>query len=125
MFRLSNYWALGLLIIIPWAFYLSKKSLAELSSWRRWSTFGLRSAVILMLVLALSGFELVWKVDRLCVIYVLDVSNSVPEDQVQQALSFIEESARSMEATDEAGLIVFGKEAYVELPPQIKPILSP
>ena len=121
MFRLSNYWALGLLILIPYAFYLSKKSLAELSSWRRWSTFGLRSAVILMLVLALAGFELVWKVDRLCVIYVLDVSNSIPEDQVQLALSFIGESTHGLEETDEAGLIVFGKEAYVELPPQMNP----
>lgn len=121
MFRLSNYWALGLLALIPYAFYLSKKSLADLSAWRRWLTFGLRSATILLLVLALAGFELVWKVDKLCVLFAIDVSNSIPEDEVQRALGFIGESVKSMEETDEAGLIVFGKEAYVELPPQMKP----
>ncbi|MFC1718611.1 VWA domain-containing protein, partial [Candidatus Poribacteria bacterium] len=121
MFRLSNYWALGLLILIPYALYLSKKSLADLSAWRRWSTFGLRSATILLLVLALAGFELVWRVDKLCVMFALDVSNSIPEDEVQRALGFIKKSVESMEETDETGIIVFGKDAYVELPPQVVP----
>lgn len=120
MFRLSNYWALGLLALIPYTFYLSKKSLAQLSAWRRWSTFGLRSITILLLTLALAGFELRWEVDRLCVIFGLDVSSSIPESEIQRALDFIEKSVASMEETDETALIVFGKEAYVEAPPQIK-----
>ena len=118
MFRLSNYWALGFLILIPYALYLSKKSLADLSSWRRWSTFGLRSVVILLLVMSLAGFKLVWKIDKLCVIFALDVSNSIVESEFPRALDFVEESLESMEETDEAGLIVFGNEAYVELPPK-------
>ena len=118
MFRLSNYWALGLLVLIPYTFYLSKKSLADLSSWRRWSTFGLRSVIILLLVLSLAGFKLVWKVDKLCVIFVLDVSSSIPESEVQRALGFIESALEELGETDYAGLIVFGKEAYVEVPPK-------
>jgi len=118
MFRLSNYWALGLLVLIPYAFYLSKKSLADLSTWHRWSTFGLRSVIIVLLVLSLGGFKLVWKVDKLCVIFILDVSNSIPEDEVQRALGFIGKALEGLGETDEAGLIVFGKEAYVELPPR-------
>ena len=85
MFRLSDYWALGLLALIPYAFYLSRRSLADLSAWRRWLAFGLRSAAILLLVLALAEFELRWKVDRLCVIFALDVSSSIPEDEVKRA----------------------------------------
>jgi len=118
MFRLSNYLALCLLILIPYAFYLSKKSLADLSSWRRWSTFGLRSVIILLLILSLAGLKLVWKTDRLCVMFALDVSNSIPESEVQGALGFIGKSLEGMKEEDEAGLIVFGKEAYVEVPPK-------
>jgi len=124
MFRLSNYWALGLLIFIPYALYMSKKSLADLSAWRRWSTFGLRSIIILLLVLSLAGFKLIWKVDKLCVIFALDTSSSIPEAEIQRASGFIAQALESMEETDEAGLIVFGSEAYVELPPKMKPEIS-
>jgi len=62
-----------------------------------------------------------WEVDRLCVIFCLDVSSSIPKDEIQRALDFIEKSVASMAGTDEVALVVFGKEAYIELPPQIKP----
>jgi Mg-chelatase subunit ChlD len=123
MLRFSNYWALGLLILIPYIFYLSKKSLADLPPWRRWSAFGLRSTMILLLVLALSGFKLVWPVDRLCVIFALDASNSIPEGESTRASGFIREAMGQTRENDEAGVVVFGEEAYVELPPKIEPEL--
>jgi Mg-chelatase subunit ChlD len=123
MLRFSNYWALGLLILIPYIFYLSKKSLADLSSWRRWSAFGLRSAMILLLVLALSGFKLVWPVDRLCIMFALDASNSIPESESTRASGFIREAMEQIRENDEAGMVVFGEEAYVELPPKPEPEL--
>ena len=121
MFRLSNYWALAFLVLIPYAFYLSRKSLADLSAWRRWLTFGLRSVVIVLLVLALAGFKLVWQADKLCVIFALDTSNSVSQSEVQRSLRFIEKTLENMEENDEAGLIAFGAEAYVEEPPKVDP----
>lgn len=121
MFRLSNYWALCLLILIPYAFYMSKKSLADLSSWRRWSAFGLRAAVIILLVLALAGFKLIWKVDILCVLFALDASNSIPDVEHQRASDFIRNAMENIKDDDQAGLIVFGKEAYVEMLPTVKP----
>lgn len=54
-------------------------------------------------------------------IFGLDVSSSIPEGEIRRALGFIEKSVASMEESDEAALIVFGKEAYIELPLQIKP----
>ena len=111
MLRFSNYWALGLLILIPYIFYLSRKSLADLSSWRRWSAFGLRSIMILLLVLALSGFKLVWPVDRLCVIFALDASNSIPESESMRASGLIREAMEQIRENDEAGVGVFGEEA--------------
>ena len=121
MLRLSNYWALVFLLLIPYTFYLSRKSLADLSSWRRWSTFGLRTLLILLLILSLAGFKLVWKVDKLCVIFVLDTSNSVSKGESQRALELIQKVLGNLGENDEAALIVFGREAYVEVPPKTKP----
>jgi Mg-chelatase subunit ChlD len=118
MFRISNYWALGLLILIPYTFYITKKSLADISSWRKWSTFALRSLIIILLVLSLAGFKLVWKIDRLCVIFVLDTSSSIPESEVQRSLDFARKASESLKETDQAGLISFSKGARIEIPPK-------
>ena len=120
MFRLSNYWALILLILIPYFYYLSRKSLTDLSSYRKWSTFAIRSIIVLLFVLSLAGFKLVWRSDKICAIFALDISNSVPESEVQRSLSFINKSVESLKEDDEAGLVVFGKEAYVDTPPKVK-----
>ena len=108
MLRLSNYWALGFLLLIPYTFYLSKKSLADLSTWRRWSAFGLRSIIILLLVLSLAGFMLVWKVDNLCVIFALDTSGSIPAGEVERASGFMNRAVAGLQEDDKAGVVVFG-----------------
>jgi len=72
---------------------------------------------MLLLILSLAGIKLVWKSDELCVIFALDVSNSVSSNQVQRSLNFITQSLEGMRENDTAGLVVFGKEAFVEFPP--------
>ena len=118
MFRLSNYWALFLLLLIPYAYYLTRKSLADLSDRRKWSAFAIRSTLILLLILAIGGLQFVRRTDRLCTIFALDVSDSITESESKKALEFINSSVKDMKENDLAGLIVFGKEAYVDIPPK-------
>ncbi len=124
MFRFSNYWALILLIFIPYTYYLSRKSLADLSNFRKWSTLLLRSLIFLFLILALSGFKFAWKSNRLCVLFALDVSNSVPESEIENAINIINKTQEDMSQDDLLGLIVFAKSAYVEFPPKSKPYIT-
>lgn len=124
MFRFSNYWALILIIFIPYTYYLSRKSLADLSSWRKWSTFVLRSLVFLFLILALSGFKFAWKSNKLCILFALDVSSSIPENEIESALNFIDKTQKEMKHDDLLGLVVFAKDAYVEFPPKPRPQIS-
>lgn len=124
MFHLSNYWALIFLILIPYAYYISKKSLADLSKWRKWLVFAIRSILIIIFTLSLSGFQFVCKSDRLCTIFALDVSNSIPEDESKKALDFINKSTDAMKENDMAGLVIFGKEANVEIPPKANPKIT-
>ena len=75
------------------------------------------TAVITLIVLALAELQTVWKSDRLATIFLLDVSNSVPADQQKLALDYITEASKKRRKDDLAGMVVFGKEPRVEVPP--------
>jgi uncharacterized membrane protein len=72
--------------------------------------------LIACLVLGLSELTLQISNDRLSVLYLLDVSDSIPRDQQRVALNFIKQSVKLKPPNDLAGLIVFGDNALVELP---------
>lgn len=90
--------------------------LRSLSGPRRWLAIGLRCGILLCLAAALAGTELVKKSDRLAVFFLLDKSNSVPEALRLAAAQSIRQSAEQyMTPKDDAGIIVFGEEARIEL----------
>ena len=117
-FSTGNPWWLILIpLVLPPLIWWSYRSLAGLGPcaepWR--SCF--RAAVIALIVLALAELQTVWKSDRLATIFLLDVSNSVPADQQKLALEYITEASKKRWKDDLAGLVVFGKEPRVEVPP--------
>jgi uncharacterized membrane protein len=122
--QISNYWALCLLILIAFAFYINKKSLAELSSFRKWIAFAIRALLILIFTLSIAGLKIVWKSNKICVIFALDVSNSISEDEKQRGLSFIGKSLEKLKDDDQAGLVVFGEKADIDIPPKTVPQIN-
>lgn len=56
--------------------------------------------------------------DKLSIVYALDTSDSVGADATAKAAEFVAETVAQKPAEDEAGLITFGSNAAVELPPQ-------
>ncbi|HEX5322608.1 MAG TPA: VWA domain-containing protein, partial [Capsulimonadaceae bacterium] len=54
---------------------------------------------------------------RLATIFLLDVSQSVRSDQRADSLAFIQKALQAKKSGDQAGLIVFGKDPYIEIPP--------
>ena len=54
----------------------------------------------------------------LSVIYATDISDSISDDASGKALEYIISTVQKKPGTDKAGLIVFGKDAAVELPPK-------
>ena len=69
-------WYLLLLLLLPLIWYLGFRSLAGLGRWRRLLALFLRSAVLTAMVLALAKAQWRESTDKLCVIYVLDQSES-------------------------------------------------
>jgi uncharacterized membrane protein len=114
----GNPWFLVLIpLVVPPLVWMSYRSLAGLGSIRRALAILLRSAVIILIVLALAELRSVWRSDRLATIFLLDLSNSVPHEQQKAALDYATEASKKRWKDDLAGLVVFGKEPRVEVPP--------
>lgn len=114
--RFAFPWALLLLAVIPWTIYLGFR-IRSLSGGRKWTALALRSLILACLVMALAGAELVKKSDKLAVFFLLDHSDSVPEDLRLATAQAVRNAAQTYKTErDEAGVIVFGEEASIELP---------
>ena len=113
-------WYLLLLSLIPLVWWLGLKSLAGLGPWRRSIAIALRTAVMLLVIFAVAGIQWIWSSEKLTVIYLLDQSDSIPVAKRQLMFEYAIQSVkahRHSERQDRAGLIVFGREAAIEIPP--------
>lgn len=129
------WWLLGLLLI-PILIYLSYRKLAGLGPVRRWVALGLRSSLILFLVLALAETHARQTDRNVSVLFLWDRSLSVPGDyregndkdvRQERIFRFINQSVE-MRSTgregDRAGVVVFGRYPRLELPPAKVPALK-
>jgi uncharacterized membrane protein/Mg-chelatase subunit ChlD len=120
MLVFNSPWYLLLLLLLPAMWWFSFHSLSGLGPWRRLLALGLRTLVLLLIVAALSEMQYQRKSDRLTVIYLLDQSLSIPEVRRAAMIRYVNTSIREQregEKQDRAGVIVFGKNAEVEVPP--------
>ncbi|TAK01030.1 MAG: VWA domain-containing protein [Chloroflexota bacterium] len=90
---------------------------------RRRIALAVRTALLVALVFALAGFQLVLPVDRLATVFVVDLSDSVGNEGRENALLFLRESLEEMPDGDAAGVVAFGGDALVErLPEELRTI---
>ena len=107
--------ALLLLLTLPYLSWLGRPRTAYRRR-REWLGRGLRLLLALLLILALSGFQLVSRPDELAVVFLVDYSDSMGEAGRQAALAFVEEAVAQLGANDRAAVVVFGADALVERP---------
>ncbi len=110
--------ALVLMLIAMWSW--SFHSLSGLGSYRRVIALVLRSLVLAGLMFALADIQLLRSNDGLTVIYLLDQSASIPAEQRQSMLTYVVkevEAHRDDAHKDRASVIVFGRQANIEIPP--------
>lgn len=118
MIRFTAPLALLLLLSLPifaWAGWPAVRGSARK---REVLALRLRLAIALCLVFALAGLELpnFALSDRLSVIFLLDISDSMPLATRQEAENYIRQELEKMGPKDQAGLVVFGGEALVDRP---------
>jgi uncharacterized membrane protein/Mg-chelatase subunit ChlD len=111
-------WPLLLLALLPLAAWLSFRRPTAMGRFRRLVALGLRCLVLALLVLALADTQAVRRSDQLTVLYVLDQSLSIPPAHRRAMTDYVNEAVRRhRKGKDRAGVIVFGREAAVEIPP--------
>ena len=108
-------WALCLLVLVPWTIWLGAR-IRSLSTGRKWTAVFLRVVILICLIGAVAGTELERITDDLAVYFLLDQSDSIPEEsRMASAQAVRNVSEQFMTAKDKAGVIVFGREASIEL----------
>jgi hypothetical protein len=108
------YALLGLLAL-PYFLWLGKPR----SAWARGRAVAallLRALIVLLLVLALAGLQLVRAGDKLAVVFLIDASDSMSEASIEAAHQYVADAMSRMGPDDEAAIIVFGSDALVERP---------
>lgn len=107
-----------LLALVPAVWWAARRSLSGLGPVRRLAVLLLRGAVLLLMVLAAAEMQLVRTSNRLTVIYLLDQSLSIPEARREAMIDYVNASIlRHRRNDDRAGVIVFGREPKIEIPP--------
>ncbi len=111
-------WLLPLLLPALWI--LSYRALSLLGRVRRVVALVLRTLVILLVVCSLAEMQLLRVSDKVTVIYLLDQSESIPQakrDLMREYVVRHVRAHRDARRNDRAGVIVFGREAAIEVPP--------
>ena len=100
------------LLAVVIALHLSSRR--RLGKGRRRAALAVRVLLLSALVGALAGLQLVLPVDRLAVVFVVDLSDSVGTPGREEALAYLRQSLAEKQDEDVAGIVAFGADALVE-----------
>ena len=109
--------ALWLLIVLPLLWGVALIAPLPGAAWQRRIALILRTLMVLALVGALAGTQIAQPPGFTTTIFLLDGSDSVAVSQRARAEAFIAQALAAMPPDDQAGVVVFGREALVERMP--------
>lgn len=112
---ITNPAALWLLALLPVLALLGWPRLAY-RRLRDVFSLAIRLLIVVLLVLALAGLQRHRIANKLAVVFLVDVSDSVPPAQQSAAVEYVRRAAEAMGEQDQAAVIVFGADAQVEVP---------
>jgi Mg-chelatase subunit ChlD len=127
LFELLSSWSvdfdspryLALLVLLPAFWFLGRRSLTSLGSWHRRFALALRVAIAAVFILALAEPNWQSLLHRLSVMFVVDASSSIQRAELDSAVKYVSAAAQQRDASrgDRAGMVVFGRDPSVEVPP--------
>ncbi|MFW6182402.1 MAG: VWA domain-containing protein [Chloroflexota bacterium] len=106
--------ALLLLLSLPYVVWLALPRRRRQT--RQWASLLLRLLIITLLVLSLAGIQIVRAADELSVVFLLDASDSISNEQRDAAEAYVREAMAAMGPDDQAAVVVFGANALVDRP---------
>jgi len=109
--------AAGLAGAWAWFWLVTLRSLTDMSPARKRLALAVRLLLVTLLFLALAQTRIVRHRDALAVIFAVDLSRSIRQEQRQAQLRFLREALRHRRPTDLAGVVTFGADSNVEALP--------
>lgn len=109
--------AFVLLLVTPWIWWMYAAGYSGLSRGRALASLLVRLSIVGLFVILIAEPRAVRTKDVVSVVYAVDVSDSV-DQSTDEALDFVARTVVEKPEEDEAGLIVFARNAAVELPPR-------
>ncbi|HWD91799.1 MAG TPA: VWA domain-containing protein [Verrucomicrobiae bacterium] len=113
---LAPFWLLTLSV---WVWWFQVAGYSGLKGFRSTAALLVRLCVLGLFILALAEPRVVRRNTGLAVMYALDVSDSMGENVSDKSLAYILKTAGAKPEKDQAGMVVFGRDAAVELPPRL------
>lgn len=113
MIRILQPWFLVLLLFLPLLWYTAR-NIRVMGYGRKTLTVVLRTIVFVLLILALADLVYQNQGDRLSVFFVVDRSASVPLDEQEFSLNYVQQKLGELPQDDKAGIIFFGKDASIQ-----------
>ena len=117
-------WLWALLVFIP-ILYFWKTSRVPATPLRKWVTLALRSILVLAIVLSLAGTRVVWFNKGICVVFVLDQSQSVPGQAREVVRERLQTEVDKMTQDDRFVVVEFGGDAVLGSLPSAKGQMPP
>ena len=108
---------LGLLPIALLGVWWTGRRMLGISRGRKRLVIALRMVVVALLVLALAAPQAVRPNQGVCVVFVLDMSDSISDRGRQAAKEYLREALQHRGEHDLVGLVVFGRDALVDCMP--------
>ena len=115
MFQISNPLFFSFLGIIPILLIINRYTRVEAARWRKIVTLLLRLGAVLCLILALVGLQQKDQEDILSVVFLLDVSDSVPMIQQKAGIEQINTALDVLKPTDRFSVILFAGGAAISV----------
>jgi len=116
--------ALWLLLLLIPLLGLALVAPRRLGRVRFWGSLALRTLLLVALIGAIAGTQLVGRVDTLTTVFVLDSSDSVSGEERTRAEGFIQAALQTMQRDDQAAIVMFGENALVERAPSVDQALN-
>ncbi|MDQ3645564.1 MAG: VWA domain-containing protein, partial [Actinomycetota bacterium] len=121
--RVAEPWWLVALAVVPLIWLIHRKGIGAVSARQRTVATVVRSVIVVLIVLALSGLAFSLPEHRLATTFVVDVSDSVGAAGRSVAEGFVRDSLTLKPREALAGVVAFGGDARVELTLQEDPEL--
>jgi Mg-chelatase subunit ChlD len=104
-----------LLLLVPITVWMGKPTKG--AAWRReLLSLILRLVIMVSLIFALAGLEIVQRGNNLAVVFLVDVSDSMPPQAINAEASYIKTALKAMSPDDQSAIVLFGADALVERP---------